>query len=78
MLVFLWIARKMQDIKPWFWKRLIDHIIVFIWTESEKSLEEFLEGLYKFHPNLKFTIKNLERKLTFQMWYKNQGRQDNY
>ena len=54
----------MQDIKPWFWKRFIDYIF-FICTESEESLEKFLEDLNKFHPNLKFTYENSKEKIHF-------------
>ena len=55
---------KRQDIKPWFWKRFIDRIF-FIWTESEESLEKFLEDLNKFHPNPKFTYKKSKEKINF-------------
>ena len=55
---------KTQDIKPCFWKRFIDDIF-FIWTESEESLEKFLEDLNKFHPNLKFTYEKSKEKINF-------------
>ena len=55
---------KTQDIKPWFWKRFIDDIF-FIWTESEESLEKFLEDLNKFHPDLKFTYEKSKEKVSF-------------
>ena len=55
---------KTQDIKPWFRKRFIDDIF-FIWTESEESLEKYLEGLSKFHPNLKSTYEKSKEKINF-------------
>ena len=55
---------KTQEIKPWFWKRFIDDIF-FIWTESEESLEIFLQDLNKFHPNLKFTYEKSKEKINF-------------
>ena len=55
---------KAQDIKPWFWKRFIDDIF-FTWTESEESLEKFLEDLNKFHTNLKFTYEKSKEKINF-------------
>ena len=50
--------------KPCFWKRFIDDIL-FIWTESEESLEKFLQDLNKFHPNLKFTYEKSKEKTDF-------------
>ena len=50
--------------KPWFWKRFIDDIL-FIWTESEESLEKFLQDLNKFPPNLKFTYEKSKEKIDF-------------
>ena len=43
-----------QTVKPLVWLRYIDNIF-FIWNENEEKLEEFLENLNNFHPNLKFT-----------------------
>ena len=43
-----------QAVKPLVWLRYIDNIF-FIWDESEKKLDEYLEKLNNFHPNLKFT-----------------------
>ena len=43
-----------QAVKPLVWLRYIDNIF-FIWNESEKKLDEYLEKLNNFHPNLKFT-----------------------
>ena len=39
--------------------------IFFIRTESEESLETFLEDLNKFHPNLKFTYEKSREKINF-------------
>ena len=55
---------KTQEIKPWFWKRFVDDIF-FKWTESEESLEKFLEDLNKFHPNFKFTYEKSKEKINF-------------
>ena len=68
MLVFLWTTLrteflKTQDIKPWFRRDLL--MAFFIWTESEESLEKFLEDLNKFHPNLKFTYEKSKEKINF-------------
>ena len=40
-------------------------IFFFIWTQSEDSLEKFLEDLNKFHPNLKFTYEKSKEKINF-------------
>ena len=37
----------------------------FTWTESEESLEKFLEDLNKLHPNLKFTYRKSKEKINF-------------
>ena len=42
-----------QAVKPLVWLRYTD--IFFIWNESEKKLDDYLEKLNNFHPNLKFT-----------------------
>ena len=57
---------KTQDIKHLFWKRFIDDIF-FIWTESEESLEKFLEDLNNSTLVLSLLMKSLKRKLTFLM-----------
>ena len=37
-------------------------IFFFIWTDTEASLDKFLEDLKKFHPNLRFTYeKSIEK-----------------
>ena len=45
---------KNEQIQPWIWFRYIDDIF-FIWTASEKELDDFLEQLNHFYPNLNFT-----------------------
>ena len=55
---------KMQEIKPCFWKRFNDNIFI-VWTESEESLEKFVEDLSEFHPNLKFTYEKSKEKINF-------------
>ena len=44
---------KNEQIQPWIWFRYIDDIF-FIWTASEKKLDDFMKQLNNFHPNLKF------------------------
>ena len=57
---------KTQDIKPWFWERFIDErFIDDLLTESEESLEKFLEDLNKSILILSLHTKNPKRKLTF-------------
>ena len=58
MRVYIWTTcrirfSKNEQIQPWISFRYIDDIF-FIWTSSEKELEDFLERLNNFHPNLKF------------------------
>ena len=43
-----------QDFKPLIWFRHI-HDVLFIWTHGKEKLEEFLENLNNYHPNIKFT-----------------------
>ena len=50
MLAFLW--------------RFIDGIF-FIWTDTEENLDQFLEDLNKFHPNLRFTYEMSREKINF-------------
>ena len=40
-----------QVLEEIYWRHL------FIWTESEESLEKFIQDINKFHPNLKFTFE---------------------
>ena len=42
---------KSEQIQPWIWFRYIDYIF-FIWTVNEKELDDFLERLNNFHPNI--------------------------
>ena len=51
-----------QTVKPLVWLRYTDGIF-FTWNESEGKLEECLENLKNFHPNLKFTSENLKSLL---------------
>ena len=44
----------------------------FIWTESEESLEKFLDDLNKFRPNLKFTVHVEDLKI----WFRKRGYTD--
>ena len=46
------------------WLRYIDDIF-FIWNKSEEKLEEFLENLNNFHPNLKFTSGKSKKFVNF-------------
>ena len=49
---------EMQTVKPLVWLIHIDDIF-FIWNESEEKLQEFLENLNNFHPNLKFKSEKI-------------------
>ena len=53
---------KSQKIKPSLWKKFIDGIF-FVWTDTGKNLDKFLEDLNKFYPNL--TYANLREKNNF-------------
>ena len=55
---------KTQAIKPWLRKRFIDDIF-FIWSDSEKNLNKFLNDLNEFHPNLRFTHEKSKEKIIF-------------
>ena len=55
---------KSEKIQPWIWFRYIDGIF-FIWTASEKELDEFLNRLNSFHPNLRFTHERSRESLNF-------------
>ena len=53
---------KNEKIQTWIWLRYINDIF-FIWTASESKLDDFLERLNNFHPNLKsLNMSVLERK----------------
>ena len=67
--VSLWITLKenfsiSEQIQSWIWFRYIDDIF-FIWTASEKELDEFLSRLNSFHPNLGFTHERSRESLNF-------------
>ena len=51
-------------LKPWVWLRYIDDIY-FVWTHGENKLDEFLERLNSFHPNLKSTSEHSEQEINF-------------
>ena len=51
-----------QVVKPLVWLRYIDDIF-FIWNESEEKLDEFLENLNNFHPNLKFISEKSKKSV---------------
>ena len=60
---------KTQYIKPWFWNGFVDDIF-FTWTESEESLEKFLEDLNKIHSNLDVVIKIKEGSIVTDLYCK--------
>ena len=39
--------------------------IFFIWSASEKELDDFLERVNNFHPNLKFTHERSREEINF-------------
>ena len=53
-----------QVVKLLVWLRYIDDIS-FIWNESDEKLDEFLENLNNFHPNLKFTSEKFKKSVNF-------------
>ena len=53
-----------QGVKPLVWLIYNDDIL-FIWNESEEKLDEFLENLNNFHPNLKFTSEKSKKSVNF-------------
>ena len=53
-----------ERLKPWVCLRYIDDIF-FVWTHGENKLDEFLERLNSFHPNLKFTSERFEQEINF-------------
>ena len=55
---------KSEQIQPWIWFRYIDDI-VFIGKASEKGVDEFLNRLNSFHPNLRFTHERSRESLNF-------------
>ena len=67
MLVSLWIALKIvfwkQSLQPLVWLRFIDDIF-FIWSHSEKELNEFIRELNSFYTNIKFTYEYSDKKVS--------------
>ena len=55
---------KNKQIQPWIWFRYTDDTF-FIWTASEKKLDDFSERLNNFHPNLKFTHERSRDEINF-------------
>ena len=55
---------KNEQIQPWSWFRYINDIF-FISTASEKEIDNFLERLNNFHPNLKFTHERSREEINF-------------
>ena len=55
---------EMQTVKPLVWLRYIDETFL-IWNESEEKLEEFLENLHNFYPNLKLTKEKSKKSVNF-------------
>ena len=53
-----------ERLKPWVWLRYIDDIF-FVWTHEEDKLDEFLERLNIFHPDLKFLSERSEQEINF-------------
>ena len=63
--VSLWITlkedfSKTNKLQPCIWFRYSDDIF-FIWRASEKELEDFLNRLNSFHPNLSLLMNTLEK-----------------
>ena len=54
---------KNEQIQSWIWFRYIH--VFFIWTASERELENFLERLNNCHPNLKFTHERSRQEINF-------------
>ena len=54
-----------QAVKHLVWLRYIDNI--FFICENEEKIEEFLESLDNFHPNLNLQLKNPEIRLISEM-----------
>ena len=51
-------------IKPIFWKRFINNIIL-VWDTSRNEIEEFLLKTNNFHPTIKFTAEISKTETTF-------------
>ena len=59
-----WISFSKIQLRIWF--RCIDDIF-FIWTASEKELDDFLERLNNFHSNIKVTHEPSKEEINFLM-----------
>ena len=55
---------KKEKIQSWICFKYLDDIF-FIWTASEKELDNFLEQLNNFYPNLKFTHERSREEINF-------------
>ena len=55
---------KNEQIQPWIQFRYIDDIS-FIWTASDKEINEFLNRRNSFHRNLRFTYESCREILNF-------------
>ena len=55
---------KKEYLKPGIWLRYIDNIF-FVLTHGEDKLDEFLERLNSFRPNLNFTLEHSEQEISF-------------
>ena len=53
-----------EYLKPGIWLRYIDNIF-FVLTHGEDKLDEFLERLNSFRPNLNFTLEHSEQEISF-------------
>ena len=53
-----------QNLKPWVWFRQIEDMF-FVWTHGEDKIDEFLESLNSFRPNLKFILECSEQETNF-------------
>ena len=54
----------MAPIKPSFYKRYIDDILI-LWPHSETDLSKFLSAMNNFHPSIKFTCEFNLNRITF-------------
>ena len=53
-----------QYLQPFLWLRYIDDIL-FIWTQEEETLVQFLNELNNFHLNLSFTYETSNNNVNF-------------
>lgn len=71
-----------QPLKPFFWKRFIDDILM-LWPHTSESLTTFLQNLNSFHQNIKFTweishtkVVYLDLEISKGSLFKNTGKLD--